>query len=1231
MNITSASLGSGGTLNVQYAPNDTGAITGWTITPESGREDWSSGETITIRYVPQFSGTVLTETFTVSGVDEAGVERSDSSVLRQTYNTDLRLYFDNASPAGIFMLAGVILNSSAMTSNYIEANVTLTGETYTNYVQALVIGSSWPTRPPAIWYGHIGVPATSITLNVDSQIVNSGLATVTVEPAGTSPNLVFSSSDDTIASIDGEGVITVKKTGQVTFCVMDTVSELSDCKSVLAIYSDVPPGPEPPDTGITIDSIALIVPSYVYGFATASTVYSPSNAAVDLHYSSQVPSIAEIDEYTGVITVKDTGNVTICVTDRKSGLSDCKPINTETLNLMVRYKVDSRDESVKILNIPSAVTYAELDDGTPVPIDTHYTFPRTGYVDVYYILAKESDAGGGYNSQGQYIPQICSNTINYEAFRNCGKIVRVEIPEGVAGIGRGAFDYCWSMSAVTVPESVAYLYGGCFSNCLALTSVTIPGQLQYMWEDVFAGCDHLATASVKYPYYGEGSSYPGYDIPGFTFCGCTRFYNYQIPSNITRIREDAFRGAGLRGDLVLPETLVLIDGGAFQDCQSITSVTFPSSVEVIGGWAFSGCTGMQEMTFLSMTPPSLGTNPYALGEYSFTFPIYVPCEAVEDYKEAYPNYASRIRCKTPPEIYEVFVKYNVTSTTETTKIYTIDYCADLTTGITAIYYNGEEIPRSTGFTFPETGEQWLHFFLEPAVTPEGRKAIYNHMFHNCVNIVSAVFDDKFQALNIHCFQGCTNLRNVECWGVEDFGDYCFNNCEKLTSVASFENTVRIGYCAFRNTALSGEITFSTDLKNIDAYAFENTMLESVIIPDGVSDCYIGGNNGGSFYNCKKLKNLYLGNGFSGIQNSENFKYCALESVTLPDSMNILGRASFGYNNNLALVVIGSGITDISDSTFANCISLKKIYARRTTAPTVYMGTFYNVATGGTLYYPSGSTGYDTNWLKTTNYYLGQSNWTSAVYGSSPQTLSLQLSSTIVDYATATTVPYPLESTALLVYSSSDPSLAEIDPITGEIEVYGDGVVTFTVRDAYSSISDSVTVSVSSTTLKKLMYVMDVTSTTQSVRVASVQVPDSLYYVEIDDGTKIMVPPGGYSVDYTFSTTGPHTIYCKKRRSVTTMNTYFQFENRITDIHIPPGYYVGADNNAHLGYLNNIYCYNTSEPNISTITSGQITYDIKRNGTMHIPVGSRSVYENVFTGGEYYLGWDGLGWTLSETI
>jgi hypothetical protein len=58
----------------------------------------------------------------------------------------------------------------------------------------------------------------------------------------------------------------------------------------------------------------------------------------------------------------------------------------------------------------------------------------------------------------------------------------------------------------------------------------------------------------------------------------------------------------------------------------------------------------------------------------------------------------------------------------------------------------------------------------------------------------------------------------------------------------------------------------------------------------------------------------------------------------------------------------------------NCSSLTEIISLATTAPTIASATFSGVKTGGTLYVPSGSSGYNT-WMGTGNYYLGKYNWT----------------------------------------------------------------------------------------------------------------------------------------------------------------------------------------------------------------------------------------------------------------
>ena len=100
----------------------------------------------------------------------------------------------------------------------------------------------------------------------------------------------------------------------------------------------------------------------------------------------------------------------------------------------------------------------------------------------------------------------------------------------------------------------------------------------------------------------------------------------------------------------------------------------------------------------------------------------------------------------------------------------------------------------------------------------------------------------------------------------------------------------------------------------------------------------------------------------------------LTSVTIPNGVTSIGASTFRGCSSLTSIVIPSSVTSIGDTAFRKCGSLKSITSQATTAPTIQSNTFQAVKTGGTLYVPSGSTGYDA-WMGTGNYYLGSLNWT----------------------------------------------------------------------------------------------------------------------------------------------------------------------------------------------------------------------------------------------------------------
>lgn len=318
MNITSASIGSGGTLNVQYEPNNTGAVTGFSFTPVEGSE-FVCGDTYTITAIPKYSGTVLTETFTVKGTDIAGVPRSDSSVLRQGYDADLTHYNLDITSVGATII------SSSVTNSHLEINIRIDDDEYAE-IDIQPDGGSIITYPIDNISGgeepETGSVVSAITIVVADTILDEGLASAIYSPRDAYADLTYSSLDTDKATIDPvTGEITVLSSGSATFCVTDSVSTLSDCKTVTVETSE--PAPTG-DTGIT--AITISVADEIIETGVAVPLYSPSDAEVNIIFTSSNPSIATIDS-AGTITVLDNGSVQFCVEDTLSGLRDCKTVS----------------------------------------------------------------------------------------------------------------------------------------------------------------------------------------------------------------------------------------------------------------------------------------------------------------------------------------------------------------------------------------------------------------------------------------------------------------------------------------------------------------------------------------------------------------------------------------------------------------------------------------------------------------------------------------------------------------------------------------------------------------------------------------------------------------------------------------------------------------------------------------------------------------------------------------
>jgi hypothetical protein len=98
------------------------------------------------------------------------------------------------------------------------------------------------------------------------------------------------------------------------------------------------------------------------------------------------------------------------------------------------------------------------------------------------------------------------------------------------------------------------------------------------------------------------------------------------------------------------------------------------------------------------------------------------------------------------------------------------------------------------------------------------------------------------------------------------------------------------------------------------------------------------------------------------------------TVTFDGDITTIGSPAFAGCTGLTSVTIPNTVTSIDGQAFGSCSSLTSITSLATISPTIQNNTFVNIGSNGTLYVPSGSSGYDV-WMGTGDYYLGKYGWT----------------------------------------------------------------------------------------------------------------------------------------------------------------------------------------------------------------------------------------------------------------
>ena len=219
-----------------------------------------------------------------------------------------------------------------------------------------------------------------------------------------------------------------------------------------------------------------------------------------------------------------------------------------------------------------------------------------------------------YSYSGEVIipEQFIYDDINYtvisiggHAFENCNSLTSITIPNSIKSISEYAFYQCAKLSAVKVYDLAAWCnidFKGfaasplqyahrLYVNDEEIVNLVIPSKVTTINKDAFKGCKCITSVTIP-----NSVTSIGYE----SFYGCTNLTSVTIGDNNNDVASTIIGGrafymcSGLES-VTIGNNVKQIERDAFYECTSLASITIPNSVESIGSHVFLGCTNLSSV------------------------------------------------------------------------------------------------------------------------------------------------------------------------------------------------------------------------------------------------------------------------------------------------------------------------------------------------------------------------------------------------------------------------------------------------------------------------------------------------------------------------------------------------------------------------------------------------------------------------------------------------------------
>ena len=597
------------------------------------------------------------------------------------------------------------------------------------------------------------------------------------------------------------------------------------------------------------------------------------------------------------------------------------------------YWDDNQQQYVYAADGTASVTYEEYSSASNYAGLTSAVVPEQIIHDgvTYTVTSVEGSAFQNCASLASITLPSTLTGIDSYAFEGCSSLASIVIPEGVEGIGWYAFESCSSLASVILPSTLQTIAECAFRYDDALESIVIPEGVTGLGYEAFASCDTLASVTLPSTLKAIGKSTFTHcyalksvvmaegikSIGERAFCYCSSLTAINIPNSVTSIGASAFESCHALASVVLPNSLTNLENRVFCGCSSLTSVQLPSTLQKIGEQAFSGCHLMNDVTL----PASLQTiGAHAFNNCAAFTTITLPLSLTKIENSAFANIVGLsvyVDAQTPTTIGN-----NVFSPSA------IIYTPDATVYRTAWSEYADRIVDKQYDNWVEakvaalSDKSTLHMTL-------GMATVGNLVKLRVEGTINSY--DIMMMRNQMPFLRELDLTKAVILATENGYEYTdgYTTRDSILTTQMFTGT---------GTKIA-KIILPTALKHIEAGAFNTNLRELTIHNGTIAESAFRGLN--------QLTTVNLSNNIRVIP-KDAFKLCsALQSITLPDSLETIGREAV-LGAGLRSITIPDNVSSIGYGAFA----MYEFYDRYESwyhNYTYYGSEFSNQKEGGSIY------------------------------------------------------------------------------------------------------------------------------------------------------------------------------------------------------------------------------------------------------------------------------------------